>query len=175
MQGIAKKFPTVAKALGISGYTADSFDKNYARRQKEGAAGMGIVTSAIDSGNNRMVQGFMQAQGAVADAAKKSGGIWTDQWKAFWDGLISKNQGSAGAAAGGGDGGGYGSPRDLEKSHYKPECTSLAKMGFVFKGAGVSLTQETKRGADGIWRLVEHFTTGNGQKLDVIFPMTNSV
>lgn len=123
------KVPVLGKALGLAGGTAQSFAdifKNNKSTTDWTADAMGLGDMRI-AGAHQMFEGAKAIGRATVDALKNSGGPAQDAFAAMAQGLLSRRPGfSAGEVpgAGGGDG-------SLATSHYKPEFTSLEKMGYV--------------------------------------------
>jgi hypothetical protein len=139
------KTPKLGKMLGLDGFKASSFNENFAARKKQGAEGMGVVDDMMKYGTGMEIAGFKKLAGSVKDALKNAGGPQQTALENFFSGLtkrapkLSPESGSKGGPV----------DEDLmnQEKHYKPEFTSLEKMGFVMGGANNPMLDYAKRTA----------------------------
>ena len=154
--GFQKIFQEIGKTalgrtIGIGGYQASSFDENFQMEHHKGLEGMEVLKSWFPDGASSIKAGFGDISKSFQDGMGKAGGIEQDKLKKFWEGLTSHGSSSSsnssdshttapGQVAG-------------QKYTYRPDFTSLEKMGFV--GGGASLSQEyARRTADGVGQMV---------------------
>ena len=139
------KIPKVGKMLGLEGYTADKFSANYAAERENASGANKMIDGWLATGVGRMEGSRDKMAKAMAEAYANSGGPAQDRLAARIRGLQAKvhldTDKKKDDAAGGTDvpmGG-----------NYKPEFTSLEKIGFVMSGLGnADLASQTARNTE---------------------------
>ena len=145
VEGLAK-IPKLNKALGIAGFTADSFDKiladkNAANPQKEQYKADSFSRILGDEKKNGLKFNVGAGEFGLDDISKDADARWKEMKEKlknisaplmnFVDGLVARAPKVNGKVNGKNNG------QDLTttKSQYKPEFTALEKMGFVMGGS----------------------------------------
>jgi hypothetical protein len=142
----------VSKFLGVSGSSGKgmSFDEALAGAKQTGLQfGSGSDPFGIADISKDADTRLAAAKAAMA-------GNWSDYWKTV-EGFADKIK-KSGAQIKTKGGGGLS-----ENTHFKPEFTSLEKMGFVMSGLGNPLLDPARSTAAGVARLVEIAEASGGR------------
>lgn len=156
------KVPILGKKLGLEGFQPESLKDIWAGNRVEGKETYDTLFGGMrEHGVKQMVEGATEITKATVDAFKNSGGPAQDALKAMIRGFSARAPKRAG-----GEAPGVSTPEEQgnqQQSHYKPEFTSLEKMGFVMGGGATALNYQ-RRAADGIEGIL-HFLSVHGSRL----------
>lgn len=145
------KIPKVGNMLGLEGYTAGTFKNNFAERRSEASGANSMLDGMLKTGLGLSLSGAGSIKDALAKAFAGANGPASDRLKNFIADLAAKapklKPESEAAAS--------GKNIDLTTSNYKPEFTSLEKMGFVMSGTANPMADFAKRTANATEQLVK--------------------
>ena len=163
------KIPKVGKMLGLSGYKAQTFGENYAEGRDNANGANKMIDGWLGVGAVRLASGSDKMNKAWAEASANSGGPAQDRLAA----TIKKLKGDIVWEH---------SPKDTETDKqgapiggdYKPEFTSLEKMGFVMSGLGnADFAQRTANATEQIVQKMDSFiAAAGGQDLSPVHEAT---